>query len=157
MVNKTNAIEEENMGFFDNLLKKEAKKFVSGMVEKAVDSAINGGTAGNVKLSGVAGLRANLESVFSNEYADYEIKQNIPSTEMGAEYGAVDYSYGLYRDGCPVAFINVIENRNDYSKKCFRMAKQAAENNRVPHMNFFAHLPNEISYISERLRKNISR
>lgn len=145
------------MGFLDNLFKKEAKKFVSGMVEKAVDSAINGGKAGNVKLSGVAGLRANLESVFANEYAGYELKQNVPSTEMGAEYGSVDYSYGLYKNGAPVAFVNVIEQRNDYSKKRFRMAKQAAENNNVPHMNFFAHLPNETSYISERLRKNIFR
>ncbi len=145
------------MGFLDNLFKKEAKKFVSGMVEKAVDSALNGGQSGNVKLSGVAGLRANLESVFANEYASYELKQNVPSTEMGAEYGSVDYSYGLYKNGAPVAFINVIEQRNDYSKKRFRMAKQAAENNNVPHMNFFAHLPNETGYISERLRKNIFR
>ena len=42
----------ENMGFLDNLFKKEAKKFVSGMVEKAVDTVMNGNSSGNVKLTG---------------------------------------------------------------------------------------------------------
>ena len=145
------------MGFLDNLLKKEAKKFVSGVVNKAVDNVVNGNGSGNVKLAGEAGLRARLEQVFANEYSAYELRQNIPSTEMGAEYGSVDYSYGLYKDGAAVAFVNVIGNRNDYSKKRFRMAKQAAENNNVAHMNFFSHLPNETSYISERLKREIFR
>lgn len=143
------------MGFFDNLLKKEAKKFVTNMVDKAVDNVVNGKK--DVKLTGVAGLRSRLEEVFKNEYATYELKQNVPSREMGAESGAVDYSYGLYKDGAAVAFINVIENRNDYSLKRYRMAKEAAVNGGVPHMNFFAHLPNETSYISARLKKEIFR
>ena len=145
------------MGFLDSLFKKEAKKFVSGMVGKAVDSVMNGNSSGNVRLTGAAGLRARFEEVVANEYAGYELRQNVPASEMGAEYGAVDYSYGIYKNGAPVAFINVIEDRNDYSKKRFRMAKQAAEMNNIPHMNFFSHLPNETSYISQRLRKEIFR
>lgn len=147
----------EDMGFLDNLFKKEAKKFVSGMVEKAVDTVMNGNSSGNVKLTGTAGLRARLEEVVANEYTDYEFRQNVPAREIGAESGTADYSYGLYKNGAPVAFFNVIENKNDYKKKPLRMAKQAAEMNNIPHMNFFSHLPNETSYISQRLKKEIIR
>ena len=144
------------MGFLDGLFKKEAKKFVSGMVDKAIDNVMNGGSA-NVELTGTAGLRARLEGVMKNEYADCELRQNIPASEMGAEYGAADYSYGLYKNGAPVALFNIIENRNDYKKKPIRMAKAAAEMNNIPHMNFFSHLPNETGYISQRLKKEIAR
>lgn len=148
------------MGFLDNLFKKEAKKFVSGMVDKAMDSVMGGssslsGKSDNVTLTGEAGLRARLEQVVANEYSEYELRQNVPSSEMFAEPGAVDYSYGMYKNGAPVAMINVISNRNDYRLKRFRLAKEAAVNRGIPHMNFFAHLPNETSYISERLRKEI--
>lgn len=143
------------MGFLDKLLKKEAKKFVSGMVDKAVDNVMNGGSKNNVRLSGEAALRSRLEQVIANEYGAYELRQNVPASEMFAEYGAVDYSYGLYQNGAPVAFINIISNRNDYSLKRYRLAKEASVNRGVPHMNFFSHLPNESVYISQRLRKEI--
>ena len=55
----------------------------------------------------------------------------------------------------PIALFNVIPYRNVYRKKSYRLAKQIAEERGIPHMNFFAHLPNEVSYISERLRENI--
>ena len=148
------------MGFLENLFKKEAKKFVSGMVDKAVDNVMGGNGSpvskkNNVTLTGEAGLRAKFEQVVANEYSEYELRQNVPASEMYAEPGAVDYSYGMYKNGTPVAMINVISNRNDYSLKRFRLAKEAAVNRGIPHMNFFAHLPNETSYISERLRKEI--
>lgn len=128
------------MGFFEHLFGKEVKK-----------------SASKGKLSGEKGLRSRLEQVVATEYSTYELRQNVPSSEMFAEAGAVNYSYGIYQNGAPVAFINIIKNRNDYNLKGFRLAKEASESRGVPHMNFFSHLPNDTSYISERLRKNIFR
>lgn len=145
------------MGFFDSLFKKEARKLVSNMVDKAVDNVsdkITGKDRGT-KLVGMAGLKARLEQVVANDYPTYELRKNVPASEMFAESGAIDYSYGIYKDGVAVALINVIDNRNEYSRKCNRLAKEAAQFRGVPHMNFFSHLPNETSYISERLRKEI--
>lgn len=160
------------MGFFDKIFTKETKKFISDMVDKAVDNVTGGNsssantstnkssgtslnTSGNASQLGEPALRARLEQVISEEYSTYELRQNIPSSELSAGQGAVDYSYGIYKNGKPVAMINVITNRNDYRLKRFRMAKEAAVKMGVPHMNFFTHLPNEKSYISERLKKEI--
>ncbi len=160
------------MGFLENLIKREASKFVSSMVDKAIDNVAdritgNNGDNGNngnngsngikKELVGEAGLRARLEQVIANEYSTYELKKNVPASEMFAEPGAVDYSYGIYKNGAPVAYITVIADRNEYKLKRFRDAKAAAEARGIPHMNFFAHLPNETSYISERLKQEISK
>ena len=145
------------MGFFENLFKKEAKKFIGNVVDNAVDGFLNRNND-DVNCIGVEGLRMRLEAVLHNEYnGNYQVRENIPSTELGAEYGAVDYSYGIYNNYGPVVLINIIEERNDYQKKRFRLAKEAAENNNIPHLNFFAHLPNREEYISKRLRDTINR
>lgn len=152
------------MGFFDKIFSKETKKFISNMVDKAIDSAANinssssgssKGALNNASLTGEAGLRSRLEEVIAEEYNTYELRQNIPSSELSAPFGAVDYSYGLYKNGAPAALINIITSRNDYSLKCYRSAKEAAVKMGIPHMNFFAHLPNEKGYISQRLKKEI--
>lgn len=153
------------MGFFSNLIKGEAKKFVSDMVDKVVDefdgnssksynNGINKQTSGNnsVKSNTPEGiLRNRLENIIANAFPGYELKKNVSASEMGAGFGAEAYSYGIYYNDTPRLYISVISNRNDYKLKRYRMSKQAAENNGVTHFNFFSHLPNEESYITNRL------
>lgn len=148
------------MGFFDNLIKKEAKKFISNVVGNTADGQIQPNVPRRERISekiGVKGLKERLEAVISDEYGDYQLRGNVPASEFGAEYGSRNYSYGLYKEGYPKALIIVIENRNHYRKKEVRLSRDAAERQGIPCMCFFSHLPNRTEYISERLGKNILR
>lgn len=96
-----------------------------------------------------------LETIAAEEFSEYELRKDIPASEMTSDGNARDYSYGLYLKGYPKAFIMIIENRNDYRKKDVVLAKQAAEQGGIPYMNFMMHLPNEPKYISNRLKQNV--
>ena len=167
------------MGFFDSLLKSGAKKFVSDVVDRAVDKAVDGvvgnksqnssntrtntgsaparkDAAGNNGIPrGVEATCTRIENVVKFQFEGYELRKNVPASVMNAGNGAVPYTYGLYYNGTPRAFINVIDQRNDYRLKRFRLSKEACEKASVPHFNFFSHLPNEIDYIANRLRENM--
>lgn len=150
------------MGFLDSLLKREARKFVSDIVDKAVDNAastVSDKVSNTVQEKTGFGKSANvydkIKQVVATEFSDCELRENVSATEMGAEAGAASYTYGIYRNGAPVVMINVFTDRNAYRLKRYRLAKEAAEYNRVAHLNFFSHLPNEVSYITERLRANM--
>lgn len=156
------------MGFFDSLIKSGARKFVSDVVDRAVDNVVgnnsntNSTSARNNSASnngsiprGVEATCTRIENVVKFQFEGYELKKNVPASVMNAGNGAMPYTYGIYLNGTPKAFINVINERNDYRLKRFRLAKVACENAGVPHMNFFSHLPNEIDYIANRLRENM--
>lgn len=156
---------QQKMSFFKKLLKIAGERVIDSFSENVINnnsssnnSYNNYNNSNNITNKPVYDeerCRNNIEQVISNEYVGYDLRRNVPSTEMYATDNAVDYTYGLYRNGFPVLFINVIGNRNDYSLLRFRRAKEAAVANGVPHLNFFSHLPNEISYISNRIRANI--
>ena len=130
------------MGFFSSLL----KSIFGESNERYYD--IGSGSGEDV-------LRQRLEEVFITDYSECDVRRDISALEIYNEPDAVNYDYGLYLEGKPIALFNVIPYRNVYRKKSYRLAKQIAEERGIPHMHFFAHLPNEVSYISERLRENI--
>ena len=140
------------MSFFKKLLKSVNEKMLESFNENVLKN-----DRGGVSISDEQRCRNNIEQVIASEYVGYELRRNVPSAEMHATDNAVDYTYGLYNNGYPVLFINVIVNRNNYSLLRFRRAKEAAEANGVPHLNFFSHLPNEVSYISNRLYKTLNK
>ena len=145
------------MGFFSNLLKGEARKLISNAVDKAVDGFTQNKEINKVipvnpdlQAKGEKGLRARFEQIVATDFAAYELRKDIPASEPDA----VGYTYGLYKGGMPCAFINVISDRNLYKKPPYVKAKQASVSRGVPHMNFFSHMPNEMGYISNRLKEN---
>lgn len=167
------------MGFLDNLLKKEAQKFVSNVVDtvsEKLDMNFGRGTAGQSSVSAQSaqrssgvqkagtykagmdeqGLRQRLEGVIAQEWSDYELRREVPTAEIGAEAGARDISYGLYQDGKLRAVMMVLTNRNHYKRSDVLKVDEACRRNNIPYMNFMAHLPNRTDYISERLRNNIA-
>lgn len=155
------------MGLLRDLLKKETKKLVSEVVESVMDGGTKGGVSGQessfgqmahssrTRYGGVESLRKRLEAVIENEYSDYELRREIPALQIGAEPGARNYSYGLYQNGRPKAFMMILENRNHYRKREVVLAREAALASKIPYMNFMSHLPNETDYISNRLKENI--
>lgn len=175
------------MGFLDNLLKKETRKAISKMVGNAVDNVFdnlndtinskmgNGNDAASTSATAYTKskfasndpdeisceyeesvVRARIEKVAAEEWAGYELRKNISAAEMGAEAGAKDYTYGLYLNGVPMAMILVLD-KSGYRRKCVRLAHQACRDRGVFCMNLMLHLPNRRSYISETLRKNVTR
>lgn len=160
------------MGFFDSLLKSGARKLVSDMVDKAVDGVMGGGNSNgsynnsgnaapvrnNANTSnvskiprGVGPTCARIEHVVRTKFPDYELRKDVPASIMQAKEGAVPYTYVMFYQGTPIVCINVIDNRNDYSLKRFRLAKEACVQKDTPHFNFFSHLPNDMEYIERRL------
>lgn len=179
------------MGFFTNLLKSEARKIVSDVVDNVVDNtlgqAVRGqenrtaaaapvrttatapasrtsGHSGNAAGAGVsraaqgsaeAGLRTNLESVLNSEWSDFELRKEVPASELGAPERARAYSYGLYKNGQPKAMFLVVTDKYHHLNGAARQAQTACKAKGIPCMNFFSHLPNTTEYISQRLRENI--
>lgn len=107
------------------------------------------------RVSGEAGLRTRLEQVIAAEWSGYELRRDVSAAELNAPAGARDYSYVLYLSGQPKAGFMVLTNRNHYMKKDVRLAHEGCRALGIPCMNFMSHLPNETSYISQRLKKNI--
>lgn len=150
------------MGFFENLFKKEARKLVSDIVDKAVDNVagtVSDNVSNAVKNKTGFGKNTNvydkIKQVVASEFPDYELRENVNASELGGESGAASYTYGIYLNSSPVIMINVFVDRNAYRLKRYRLAKEAAKFSGVAHLNFFSHLPNDISYITERLRANM--
>ena len=82
-----------------------------------------------------------------------EVRKNISASEMLADAGALDYTYGLYCDGVPVAMIILLTPPNDYWNKRTILAREACERQRVGYVHFIMRLPNRTCYIREQLRK----
>jgi hypothetical protein len=139
------------MGFLKNLFSVIEK--VNDVLGEDNLASASVGRKGKVSKETIC--RERIEEVISTEYMGYELRKNIPSTEMYAPQDAVAYSYGIYNNGYPVLFINIIVDRNDYRTRRYRLAKKASEDNGVPHLNFFCHLPNEKEYISNRIRSTL--
>jgi len=164
------------MGFLNRLLKKEARKLVSGVLDEVVDTMTdnirdsikdnkNGSSVSYQEnaeekdcCGKVAVVEQRIRNVVAEEWGDrIEIRKNVSSSVMGAEPGALKtYTYGLYCDGAPVAMINVFEDSNLYCKKRTRLAKEACERNNVGYVHFLMRLPNRTSYIREQLTKIVN-
>lgn len=160
------------MGFFSDLIKRETKKIMSDVVDNAIGDTFkkpvsetstsrgrNGKSSSDSRKrqeSGERELRKRLEQIFAEEWADYEVRKNVPASELNAQSGARAYSYGLYWCGQPKAMIMVLTGRNEYRKQDVCMAYNACKMNGIPYMNFMSHLPNMPEYISQRLKENVN-
>lgn len=168
------------MGFLDNLLRREVRKVISNAVDTVVDDTLqnvfgkneqsNAGSTGSgadpekenkaaTKNSGCSGeklLRRRIEEIAARELPDYELRQQVPSSQVGAPEGAEPYfEYGFYQGGVLVAVIKILTNNNAYCRKSVRLAQQACRDHQVIYMNFMSYMTNRPEYISKRLKDNL--
>lgn len=170
------------MGFLDNLLRREVRKVISSAVDTAVDSVVNnvfgkdGQSSGNTaeaavgdstalenkratKLENCSGeqlLRQRIEEIAAREKPEYELRQRIPASEVGAPEGARPFfDYGFYRDGALVMVIMIIYDNNMYRRKDVVLAQRACQGQRVKYINLMAYMMNRPEYISQRLKANL--
>lgn len=172
------------MGFLSNLISRETRRAVNKVVDQAVDKGFdklqknlfqqsyaspqpaestpqsytspqpNGRVKNN---QAELFLRNNIQKVFMRDWATkgYEMRTDVPASELNAAEGARNYSYGFYLNGEPKCMIMVLTNRNHYQLKAVRLAEQAARNAGATYLNFFTHLPNREDYIAERFQNEI--
>ncbi|MGN0341394.1 MAG: hypothetical protein ACI4DO_01230 [Roseburia sp.] len=102
-------------------------------------------------------LRNSIQKIFMRDWSTkgYELRTDIPASELNAGDGARNYSYGFYLNGEPKCLIMVLTNRNHYKLKAVRLSEQAARNAGATYLNFFTHLPNREDYIAERFQNEI--
>lgn len=101
--------------------------------------------------SGERKLRERLMGVFVQDYPDYEVRSNLDA----GVHGARKYSYGLYYNGIPRMMIMILDNSNEGRLKEVRLAREASASYGVPYLDFYAHLPNEMEYVRNRIRANM--
>lgn len=140
------------MGFLDRLLKKEARKLVSSVLDEVVDEAEED------CCFDIGVIDKRIRAVVDQEWGDrIELRTNVKSSELGAEAGALDYTYGLYSNGAPVAMIIILDPpTDDYWNKRTRLAKEACGRQGVGYVHFITRLPNRTSYIREQLKKIVN-
>ncbi|MBO5055520.1 MAG: hypothetical protein J6C64_04085 [Lachnospiraceae bacterium] len=167
------------MGFLNNLLNKEAKKIISGVMDSVADTVTDSArdilAQKGVQVKGkdkweselalrkaknsdeddcrydTSVVRGRIEKIISENWSDCELRQGISASEIGAYDIDWKYSYGVYRDGKLLALINILENPNDYKRKIVLQSKAACQNSNIGYVHFLMHLPNRSSYISQRL------
>ncbi len=171
------------MGFLSNLLEREAKRAISRGVRHTVNEAVSAGigkladsfdkksedfsntplqtthSSPNITVakqpSGERLLHERLEQVFANEWQDYTVCRNVAPSYLYAPDNAKHYDYVLYRNNIPVIAILAITSPSHSIPKKARLAKEACMEQNIPCLYFMSHLPNELSYISNRLRQSI--
>lgn len=104
-------------------------------------------------------------NILKDAFGGYSIQENVTVEQMGwyGEKVAIDregaypcrpYDFVLYKYGQPVGIIMVSEHNTDALAK-FKNAKETANRNNVPFINFFTHFPNERNYVINRIQTAI--
>lgn len=169
------------MGFLENLFRREVRKVISDAVDTVVDDALKnafgkdgensgtnaGSSTGGTKQenkaatkqennSGERLLRQRIEEIAARDWAEYELRQQVPSSQVGAPEGAEPFfEYGFYQGGVLVAVIKILKDNNAHCRKSVRLAQQACREHQIVYMNFMSYMMNRPEYIAKRLKDNI--
>ncbi len=108
-----------------------------------------------------------LQSVLGN-ISMFDIRTNVSVDELEQEAGTQIYtrggcyakpdamSYVLYQGGARALIINLWSDYKYYNHYANREIAQYCKNNGIKMLNFFEYLPNEVSYMEERIRKALA-
>lgn len=171
------------MGFLDNLLRREVRKVISNAVDTVVDDTLKnafgkdggssvanagGSTSGSspekenreaTKLTNCSGeelLRRRIEEIAARDWSDYELRRQVPSSEVNAPEGSEPFfEYGFYQGGALVAVIKILNDNNAYCRRSVRLAQAACRGQNVKYMNFMSYMMNRPEYIAKRFADNI--
>lgn len=102
-----------------------------------------------------------------DELGGYELKSGIAVEEIERRYGQnaydrnrtngyinpSDISYGIYQNGECKLYIRLWKDYNEYNRAANRQVRQYCEQYNVPMLDFFEYLPNESSYVKDRIQK----
>lgn len=92
--------------------------------------------------------------IIRENFANYEINTNVPSSSLFGKSGARNYSYTLSLSGKVCACVMLTDHNRD-NNVAFKNAKAFCAENNVPFINFYTHFPNEKDYVVERIRQAV--
>lgn len=98
---------------------------------------------------------SRIEKVAAEDWGSLELRKNVSCSILNAEAGSCDYTYGLFRDGVPVAMINILPGVDDYRRKNVLLSAKACRENGVGYAHFMLKLPNRKTYIAQKLKEII--
>ncbi len=106
-----------------------------------------------------------LQAILQNA-GNYELRSSISPDDLEQELGQKIYSrsgckspenitYGVYENGNRVLFIRLWDEYALYDHKANRQIKVYCDANGIKMLDFFEYLPNEESYMDQRIRANL--
>lgn len=152
------------MGFLDKLIKgaQMLGEMASEMntAERSVSGPVH--TAPYVPEKS---FEEKLQTVLQNA-GSYELRNNISPDELEREFGQEIYTrkgckrpenitYGIYQAGNRVLLIRLWTNYGDYNHRANRQIREFCESHGAKILDFFGYLPNEESYMDQRIRANL--
>jgi len=148
------------MGLLDRVVSKELKKqirkatdkigdevFGKNVIEPETDKSKNATT---YEETNKTTQKVDFKEILATEFSNYEIKGNVAKSTFGAE--GRDCEFGLFKDGKLQAVVIIVSERNEANRKQFKDARRTAENAGVGFANFYSFMPNERSYVVNRIK-----
>ena len=96
-------------------------------------------------------VRRRIEMIAAEDWPGYELRRDIPATELGADEKAHGFDYGLYLNGQPKVMLMLLDHYQ-YRSQYVQRAHAACKNQGVGSFNLLMHLPNRKTYIAERFK-----
>lgn len=152
------------MGFLDKLIKGAQ---IIGEIASEVSNAKET-SAGTTQAAPYVPEKSFEEKVQTalQKAGDYELRRNIFPEDLEQEFGKEIYSrkgckrpenitYGVYQDGNRILLIRLWMDYGLYNRQANRQIKEFCDKNHVKMLDFFAYLPNEESYMDQRIRASL--
>lgn len=168
------------MGFLDNLLKKETRRIISGVVDSVVDEVkdsilgndaeVNAGTGNSAARNNISDrhrenetgddsdccwdkevVQKRIEMIAAQDWPSYELRRNISAAELGGDANAHGFDYGLYLDGQPKVMIMILE-QYQYRNKSVQEAHAVCRSRNIGSFHLLMYLPNRRTYIEDRIK-----
>lgn len=144
----------------EDITSEENKEKIKSFAEKIGDKLTDTKEALEQKLEqksssqipGSSLAKEKILKVLEEEFEEYTVKEDVSPKTIGGEGKFMNYSLGIYKEDEPVLFIMII-GKTTCSHREYRFSKEEAERNGIQMINFIAHYPNEISYITQRLHQ----
>lgn len=163
------------MGMFGELFKKEAKKMLSealagtgaknGQGSNRNQSHNSHGSYGNQDSASynrepqereTDEIKDRIRKVLSENYASYEVRENVPPQELGGTDEMRNYDFVLYSNGQVRLTILVLYGRSDYKRYAVRLSHEQSRKAGAECINVMDYLPSTSAYINERIGKMLS-
>lgn len=148
------------MGLFDQIVRnvtREATRTLTNAVSDTVSNAVR-------KHGKQAVFEVKLKEILENA-GGYELKNNIAVAEIEQYYGQDAYSrgrtngykeptaisYGIYQNGVCKLYIRLWKEYSEYNRAVNREVRTYCDQYNIPMLDFFEYLPNEFSYVKNRI------
>ena len=148
------------MGIFDRIIKNVVSDAIGKEIEKHIptnnnnyqDESYTNNTSPITNNQSEVHDKAYFAGILANNFSQYEVKENVSVSEIGGN--GRPYDFGLY-SGAKLAAVLVLTEHNRDNNRAYLGSKETAKSANIPFINFYLHMPNEKTYVIDRINKLI--